>query len=215
MNRRANAAAKGMTLIEFLVVVTIIGLLVALVLPLGSGPRKSKTVACMMNLRVLGCDMLSFAQEHNDFPSHVALTNGGTLGLASSNSSAAYFRALRSVGNPNLLVCPTDKAKTPATNYQTLSDANVSYFMSLDATPALTNAFLAGDRNLEVGGKAVPSGRWPLTTNLALSWTRELHSAGERCGMVLFADAHVERLRTNVVDRARTQGLGTNWLLFP
>jgi len=103
------------------------------------------------------------------------------------------------------------------TNYDALSDTNISYFLSLDAARALTNAILAGDRNLEVAGAAVKPRLLALTTNMSVGWSAEMHSkvSGQPRGNLLFVDGHVEIVHTNFLRAIQGQGMGTNRLVFP
>src|SRR6266704_3631031 len=108
--------------------------------------------------------------------------------------------------------CPTDKMKKPTTNYAAFDDHNVSYFLSMDAAPAATNAQfvnLAGDRHLEFAGQPVRPGLFTLTTNATVGWTRELHgdTAQSPGGFMLFVDGHVEFRGRRRVLAVRHQGL--------
>jgi prepilin-type processing-associated H-X9-DG protein len=98
-----------------------------------------------------------------------------------------------------------------------LSDQNVSYFFSVDASDGAAKVILAGDRNLQVAGQPLQPGLASITTNAALDWTRELHYklSKVRCGNILFADGHVETRVTNLASLVQQQGLATNRLAVP
>jgi len=56
-------------------------------------------------------------------------------------------------------------SRMPITNFAKLSDSNISYFISLDATDANPNAILSGDRNWLVSGTTVGAGLVSIRTN--------------------------------------------------
>jgi hypothetical protein len=117
----------------------------------------------------------------------------------------------------DVCTCKADTERTPAANFDSLKNSNVSYFFSLDATPAFTNAIIAGDRNLEVDGRMIKPGLFILTSNRALTWSKGMHSrfAGVRCGNLLTADGHAENIRTSLFRVVSSQQLATNYLVFP
>jgi prepilin-type processing-associated H-X9-DG protein len=164
-----------------------------------------------------------FAYDHNGhFPPQVSVTNGGSMEFIGSYSPALHYRSLSNytIRYWSKLWCPADKVKQPCTTNSPLTDRNLSYFISVDATPALTNAILAGDRNLQVAGQPVTPGLFTLTTNAAVGWTGELHKFQRngvwvRCGNVVFADGHAQRLPADLTVAIQRQGLATNRLAVP
>ena len=213
--------AEAFTLVEVLVVAAVVAILVALLTPaLTDRPRKSPLLYCMNNLKQVGLALQMFADDNtNQFPPQVSVTNGGSLELILSNSPALHFQSLSNYLGRNWRVfrCPADESKQPLTTNGILTDLNVSFFLSVDAIPKMMNIIHAGDRNLELAGQAVRPGLYTLTTNVAVRWTRELHTkqVGKQCGNVLFTDGHVETLRENLSAAVLRQGLATNRLVFP
>jgi len=113
-----------------------------------------------------------------------------------------------------LFTCPADKGRHPATDLSQLRDANISYFLNVDAsTNQSPVTMLLGDRNLQVNGQPVKPGLFMLTTNSDMSWTRELHSKG---GSITFLDGHVEWVGTPRLNAiVQDQPLATTRLVVP
>jgi prepilin-type processing-associated H-X9-DG protein len=163
-----------------------------------------------------------FAEDnHGQFPPQVSVANGGSLELIASNSPALHFGALSNYlrDSQRIWHCPADDSRPPRNDNGALTDTSLSYFVNVDATHAMTNAILSGDRNLESGGLPVKPGLFILTTNTALSWTGEMHSkpSGRRCGNMLFVDAHVQNLSAGppLANAVQCQDLPTNRLAVP
>jgi hypothetical protein len=91
------------------------------------------------------------------------------------------------LSTPKILICPAD-TRAFATNWFTLGDENVSYFVAVDAQEIKPQLLLLGDRNITNG--VVPFGRLlVLRTNQSVGWTKEMH---KHVGNVAVADASVE-----------------------
>ena len=202
-DRRMNAV----TLIELLVVIAIIGLLAAIYVPLTSKAKaKARQVECVSNLRQIGYSFRLFAQEHRGrFPMGVRVRYGGTMEYVSRGDAYRHFQALSNlIDTSALVICPADRARA-ATNWVSLSDANLSYLVGLDARPNNSFHILAADRNIT--NRAVRNGRvMPVTANSVVEWSSGLHEAE---GNLLFVDGHVEqadnkRLRRAIADHRDT-----------
>ena len=213
--------AEAFTLVDLLVAAILVGILVALLLPaMVNKARPRRMGVCMFNLRQIGLALQMFADDNNNqFPPQVSITNGGSHEFVSSNSPALHFQSLSNYLSRNwrIFCCPADESKQPLTTNGALTDLNVSYFFSVDATPTMMDVIHGGDRNLEVAGQAARRGLFTLTTNAAVRWTREMHTkqVGRQCGNMLFTDGHVENLQSNLVAAVRRQGLATNHLVVP
>jgi len=195
-----HRARRAFTLIELLCVIAIIGILVALLLPsLAQAKARAKRLQCISHLHQAGMAFQSFAQDHNgQFPMAVPGNQGGSLEFTRSAYqtfgvfffSFHHFQVLSNeLVTPRLVLCPAD-TRTPASGFNTLLNANLSYVIGLNADAAHPNSILAADRNL-TNDWTGPSSLIRFGGNYTLRWTRELHRYK---GNVLFADAHVDEL---------------------
>ena len=107
---------RGFTLIELLVVIGIIGVLMAILLPvLGNAREAARTVACASNLRQLATAAQLYAGENSQFwpPAHLdfyTINNHRWHGTRPNNSSPFDFETspLRSqLGTPAIKQCPS------------------------------------------------------------------------------------------------------------
>jgi hypothetical protein len=218
--RSSRGAVQALTKVELLIIVAVLALLVALILPATRRARINGGPTCYSNFRQVGLALSLFARDNNNrFPPQVAVNNGGSMELIGKGNPALHFQTLSNYvsGYWYAFHCPADHPRQPATKGSALKVQNVSYFLSMDATPETTNAVLAGDRNLQLAGKPVKSGLFTLLNGADVGWTGEIHSApsGWLRGNVLFSDAHVENLGTNLPAVIRRQALPTNRLAIP
>ena len=194
MNAAQMRRPGAFTLVEMLVVIGIIGLLLAMLLPvLVAGKQRAKRVVCESQLRQIGLGFQNFAHDHNNkFPMQVPDSDGGSREYVQGGYAAGglfyfgfrHFQTLSgTLQTPAILVCPAD-TRPAATNFATLQNSNVSYFVNVTADYLQPMSILAGDGNLASSSTIVQG-----TVGGRLTWTRAQHQFK---GNVLFADGHVE-----------------------
>jgi prepilin-type N-terminal cleavage/methylation domain-containing protein/prepilin-type processing-associated H-X9-DG protein len=208
---------KGFTLLEVLVVAVVCVVVIAMILPSIRPAKYPDGPACMSQLRQIDISLQLYAQDYKGkLPMPSSLPDANLVEIAYANGPLPQYRLLSLyLRDPDLLVCPAETHRSGATNFNYLTQSNISYFLNADAS--LTNfpnaSILGGDRNLQANGQPVSPGLFVLTTNLDVNWTRELHRIG---GNVAFADGHVQFCRRSDLNALiQHQSIPANRLLVP
>jgi prepilin-type N-terminal cleavage/methylation domain-containing protein len=215
VNVRGRKLERAMTLLEVLIVIMVIGLLVALLLPSLARPGPRYRMTCVNNLKQIGLSFRQWALDNNGrFPMNVSVTNGGSEEFVSRGGVFAHFMVLADeLNTPRILRCPQDTTHTNATSFKTnFTEANISYFIGVDATQTHPAMFLTGDRNLTNGS---PSSRGVLllTTNSVVGWTEKIHVHQGNVGL---ADGSVMVWNNTYLQQAvASTGVATNRLNMP
>ncbi|MGO8925705.1 MAG: type II secretion system protein [Limisphaerales bacterium] len=192
MKRSRNFTLEAFTLVDLLVVLgVIIALLAAMVLAgIPRAKQKAKRIQCTDNLKQLGMSFRTWAIDGGAGLSVDASTNQeAAFGRITSEEAFRHFQVLSNeLGNPKLLVCPAD-TRLPAKDFGPgFSNANLSYFVGLDANETYPSMFLYGDRNL-TNGLPIQEGILYLTPDRPVGFTHELHNCQ---GNVALADGSVQ-----------------------
>ncbi len=170
------------TLVELLVVIAIIAILAALLLPaLAIAKKKAQRAACISNLKQVALAEIMWIHDSEKSMYHWRVPQPeGTLGMAPGLIAASWFQfswISNNLGDPKILVCPSDTAKKqsiarnwgPSANGGFLNTADrnnsVSYFIGTDAGmvtlggmygpnyEASLNHVIFGDRNIRFDTK--------------------------------------------------------------
>jgi hypothetical protein len=114
---------------------------------------RSQRITCLNNLKQIGLAFKTWALDNQDhFPFNVGTNAGGTMELcAESNggfdsSAFQHFQVMSNeLGTPRILVCPKDRSRKPASDFQYLHAANVTYllFSGTNVTDAHPQEILA------------------------------------------------------------------------
>ncbi len=182
-----NRRSRGFTWVELLVVIGVLALVAALLLPaLAAAKHKHARIGCVNNLKQFGIAFRLWEGDHGDkYPMQFARTNNETMKLVTSGNTYLLWQTMSNeLSTPKILHCPEDKQRTNAVSFsQGFSDANISYFFSLDTVEAYPNMILDGDDNLAVDGVRVKPGILNLWTNATVAWTKERHRFNGNIGL--------------------------------
>ena len=193
--------------IELLVIVAVVVLLGGVLFPkFIQAKRKAKQISCVSNLKIIGLAFRIWGGDHGErFPMALSVTNGGALEV--SNQVWRSFQILSNeLTVPLLLACPTD-VRRPATNFSSLANSNISYFIGLDADESMPELLLAGDFYLSTGRPTVNK-VLTIQTNDMATWSTMNH---EGRGDVALADGSVQQFSADKLRVAVKSALKVNW----
>jgi prepilin-type processing-associated H-X9-DG protein len=206
--------ASGFNLIGLLVTMGVVVLLIAVLLPaLAAAKKKSSRLGCVSQLKQVGIAFRLWEGDNGDkYPMQVVLTNSETLKLVTNGNAYLLWQTMSNeLNTPILLHCPNDTQRTNAWSFsQGFSDANISYFFSLDAAETYPQMILSGDDNLAVDGARVKPGILNLRINSVVTWTKERHGGA---GNICMADGSAQQVTSsglNVAIVESTNGVPTN-----
>jgi prepilin-type processing-associated H-X9-DG protein len=178
---------------EALLVIAVVVLVgMAVLSRLSRSSRPAPGINCSNNLKQVGVAFRTWSLDHHDlYPMAMSTNTGGTRELR-----AEAFRHFQIISNelstPAVVQCPKDSRK-PAHDFDhDFSNANVSYFVGLNAPMDQPQWFLSGDRNI-TGTLTAQNALLTVPPNAEVGWTPELHKT---LGHVLFADGSVRQFET-------------------
>ena len=226
--RFSNQQTTALTRVE---VMTVIIVLVILVVVLSRALHFSysdqrdirsevQRINCISNLKQIGLAFRLWEGDHNDkYPMQISVTNSGAMELVAAGNVAACFQVMSNeLSTPKILLCPADTRWIWATNFSTLNNSNISYFVNPDAAESYPQMILDGDDNLLVNGKPVQPGILDFRTVTNIAWTKDRHN---HVGYIGMADGSVQQITSGSLNSAIgscTNGVPTNnaairWLI--
>ena len=205
---------RAFSFIELLILLFILAILAALLLPaLAKAKQRAQRIACVNNLKQDGLAFRIWALDHDDkFPMSAGATNEGTLEWVDGGNAFRHFQVMSNeLNTPKILVCPTD-TRREAWSFDHLDNANLSYFVGLDATDTRPQMFLDGDRNI-TNGLAPERTVLDLPPSRPAGWTGALHNLNGNVGL---ADGSVQNFSTSALRSAiENTGDTTNRIALP
>lgn len=205
-----NSPRCGFTLIGLLVIIVTLAVLAALLLPAlaMSHDDKAQRIYCINNLKQTGLAYRIWEGDHGGkYPMAVSTADGGTMEFTTGDNTFRHFQVMSNeLSTPKILICPAD-TRTAADNFNYLQNANVSYFVALDADESHPQRFLDGDRNL-IGTSAPEDGILKLVPGQFVSWTGAMHGHAGNIGLT---DGSVQQFSAEGVRAAlKNSGDATN-----
>ena len=210
-----RVASRGFTLVELLVVISIIAILIALLLPaLAAAREDANTVVCASNMRQIGLMFSEYLSESPTYPPGETLqSNGYWLTWVNDimpNTSTYPTNVHSSLANVAVLYCPDDPVAErvkPLSVTQLGSMGNISYGYNFIGLGGLGDASTAQNYSWNYYGQWLPYG--------SDSYLQEPATFGgllNPAKTILVAESGI-----NVAEPSDTTGLGseaTDWLQF-
>jgi prepilin-type N-terminal cleavage/methylation domain-containing protein len=182
---KASSSRSGFTLVEMLVVITIVAILVGLLLPaLNKGKDQAARVKCAQNMKEIVKAMGLFAHDNEVYPDKDKwLYDSSSAGV----KSGTIFKY---IGEPKSYACPNDgdlKNQQPGSgNTRMSSYAYSEYFSSRNANtlPDMSLAIILIEFATGQGGSSSPF--------FSPSSEAKLTDRHNGAGLIAYGDDHVE-----------------------
>jgi competence protein ComGC len=213
----SSGKEHGLTLIEIFVILAVIAALAALLIPaLIRAEARARRISCVSCLKQIGLATRVWEGDHHGkYPAQESVTNGGSMEYITGANAWRHFQVMSNeLSTPYILICAaeSDRIRTRATNFNFLSNSNLSYFVGIDANETNPELILSGDHNI-TNGTSLKNGVLDLTANKPAGWTAEMHNG---VGDVGLSDGSVRQVSISDLQTIVTNtGLATNRLQMP
>jgi Tfp pilus assembly protein PilE len=211
---KSRSPCRALTAVEVLLVVATVALLAVVALPMFARAKvRTKRIPCTSNLKQVGIAYRLWSNDHEDkFP--FASTNA--LSSLCFVDSPQVFRHYEVMSNelvtPKVLTCFSDTKRKQVADFTKLSNANLSYFVGLDAREDNPHLILSGDRNI-TGGTLSNGFLRVLKPDNTAAWTGEIHVNAGNIGL---ADGSAQQATTpNLQKQLQNGGLSVIRLAVP
>jgi hypothetical protein len=233
MKQAAPRNLSAFTIIEMLIIITVLMVLAVMLLPALRRPHVGGGPSCFSNLKEIGVAYRMWAGDNGDMvPAQQAVSKGGWKELLNNPDQGPicwtnYVIMSNEFGQNSIgLVCRSDD-RLPVSSFTNIFDnTHISYFVGVSARENDPQSILAGDRNLGPGNKPDPDyGFSPkngkgndvaVPISRPVSWSLKMHSRGNPpsgAGNVLLGDGSAQQTSTASfnVDWLRKADPTTNW----
>jgi type II secretory pathway pseudopilin PulG len=186
-----NNNLRAFMFVELLVVIAVVAILAGMLLPaLAKAKQKAQRINCVNNLKQVGLAFRIWSGDNGDkHPPNVSTNKGGSKEYVPRGNTFRHFLCMSNeLSTPKILACPADD-REPAPSFALLRNANISYFVGVDADEIMPQMLLTGDRNLLLNGEPVDTGLAKIKSGDTLAWTSEIH---QNAGNVGVADGSVQ-----------------------
>jgi len=204
-NLRKNCGGFG--LIDLLAMLAAVLIVAALAFTYLAKPRtKSSRTNCVNHMKQVGLSFRLWSGDNGDkFPMQVSTNLGGTMELVASGGVYPHFAVMSNeLSTPKILACPNDLKRSAATNFASLRNSNISYFVVPEADETLPELWVSGDRNLTTNQVPLRPGLHTVTSNSVPGWTTQIHQFG---GNLALADGSVQQLSSARLHQSFTNAL--------
>jgi hypothetical protein len=150
--------------------------LAVLLIQMVRATRRTELLACKSNLQRVSLAQLAWVNDSEvaGFPGEISTNRGGTMEYLQKGELFQHFRKITNelAGtnlSPKVLTCPSDDRKA-ATNFATLANSNLSYFVNRGPTLFSSQPTICSD------GQQVVLGDRNVTNNNQLGWSPQMHN---------------------------------------